>query len=364
MNYFKYLFIALALCLHATQTYCSYPYEEGPSLDEMPFREAENLFDFEKGIQDYVLETKKIEIPQYPSAFNPGLIRWKGSLLLNFRIYSENGATNGVGFVYLDEKLNVVSEPMILQSDNQDAFCGDKRQDPRLIVLQDRLYIVYNNMLNITPTPEVRRMVVAEVQSDGSHFFCKKSEVFVDFDGADFSKSAKNWVPIVHEDTLYFAYSLYPHRIVRPVWGTGTCEEVATTTSHISWAYGQLRGGTPAVKDGDEYLALFHSSISMTSVHSRGIKVPHYVMGAYTFSETIPFAITRISPEPIVGKGFYSGPSHHTWKPLRVVFPMGLVIDGNTLLVSYGVQDHEIWIARFDKEKLKRSLVEVSVYEN
>jgi len=361
MNYFRLLLMAAALFLHAGESCGDYPAEEGPSLDGIFFEETEDLFDFEKGIQDFVLDTKKIKIPQYPTAFNPSLVRWRGSLLLSFRIYSENRSANDIGFVWLDDALNVVSEPKVLQMNFLDNFCGPKRQDPRLIVLQDRLYIVYNNMLSIAPVPEVRRMAVAEVEYDGVNFFSRQSEVFVDFAGANFSRSAKNWVPIVHDDTLYFAYSIYPHRIVRPIWGTGSCLDVGTTVGGISWDYGFLRGGTPAVQDGDEYVAIFHSSIEMESVHSKGRKVPHYVMGAYTFSAEPPFAITRISQEPIVGKGFYSGPSHHTWKPLRVAFPMGLVMDGETLLLSYGVQDHEIWIARLDKEKLKSSLIPVHV---
>ncbi len=46
---------------------------------------AQGVIDFEETSRDFVLETRKIEIPGYPHAFNPSIIRWKGELLLTFR---------------------------------------------------------------------------------------------------------------------------------------------------------------------------------------------------------------------------------------------------------------------------------------
>jgi len=34
------------------------------------------LIDLDSMAQDFVLETKKIEIPGYPCAFNPAIVRW------------------------------------------------------------------------------------------------------------------------------------------------------------------------------------------------------------------------------------------------------------------------------------------------
>ena len=83
----------------------------------------------------------------------------------------------------------------------------------------------------------------------------------------------------------------------------------------------------------------------------------HYFMGAYTFSAKPPFQITRISTEPIIGKNFYNGPAYTTWKPLRVVFPTGCLMDEDFIWVTYGRQDFEIWVAKFDKQALLESLV-------
>ena len=79
-------------------------------------------------------------------------------------------------------------------------------------------------------------------------------------------------------------------------------------------------------------------------------------MGAYTFTARPPFAITHISAHPIVAKTFYHVPEYPTWKPLRVVFPMGCIADENYFWVTYGRQDFEIWVAKIDKKGLYASL--------
>lgn len=155
-------------------------------------------------------------------------------------------------------------------------------------------------------------------------------------------------------------YSLLPHCIFHPIFGTGACETVASTQSDFSWDWGVPRGGTQALLDGDHYLAFFHSWKDLPSAQSNGRKISHYVMGAYTFQAHPPFAITAMSPEPIVAENFYRPPYHRTWKPMRCVFPAGMIINENDVWISYGRQDHEIWIAKLDKEKLLQSLVPVT----
>ncbi len=83
-------------------------------------------------------------------------------------------------------------------------------------------------------------------------------------------------------------------------------------------------------------------------------------MGAYTFSASPPFEITKISQEPIVGQNFYDGEYYKPyWVPVRCIFPCGFIIEDLYIYISYGRQDHEIWIAKLDKKALLMSLVPV-----
>lgn len=97
----------------------------------------------------------------------------------------------------------------------------------------------------------------------------------------------------------------------------------------------------------------------MLTAHSEDKSILHYFMGAYTFSSEPPFAITKISPKPIVGKGFYSGipyTSYYWKKNQRVIFPGGYLYDDDFIWVAYGREDHEIWIVKLNREGLIQSL--------
>ena len=52
------------------------------------------------------------------------------------------------------------------------------------------------------------------------------------------------------------------------------------SSQDFRWAWGEMRGGTPALRvDSNHYLSFFHSSGHLTSK-----KIFSYVMGAYLFS--------------------------------------------------------------------------------
>lgn len=340
---------------------------------------AAPLLDLEDMVQDFVVETKKIEIPGYPDAFNPSILRWNDSLLLSFRTgdsmdasgddalllsfrFREHatGSTNQIGLVLLDKDFNLISTPQVLEIPRKNPMLAFRQQDPRLIRVGDRVFIVYSNIIEGLMNFEIRRMFIAELFFDGTYFTASEPECLSRFEGENEQRWQKNWVPFDYNGALLLGYSIVPHRILEPILGTGGCAAVSSTSGSIQWDWGVLRGGTPAILDGDEYLAFFHSSKEMPSVHSQGKKISHYVMGAYTFSSRPPFSITRISPEPIVGKNFYHGPAHNTWKPLWVVFPGGFVSNDEYVWIAYGRQDHEVWIVKLDKKGLLDSLVPVS----
>lgn len=324
-----------------------------------------DLINLEKISQDFILELKQIEIPNYPNSFNPGITRWRGNLLLTFRIRdSKTQLTNQIGMIWLDENFNLASPPYVVQIPPTLITRISKEQDPRLITIGDRLFMVYSNIIPGTIIREVRRVFVTEVHFDGKTFFTDPPECLSFFENEKEQCWEKNWVPFEYKNNLLLAYSIVPHRIFR-LLGNGASETCASTVGLIDWKWGGLRGGTPAVLDDGQYLAFFHSSTLMATVHSNGKKIQHYFMGAYTFSSEPPFAITKASPQPIIGNNFYSSPPYKTWKPLRVVFPGGIIIDENFVWVVYGRQDFELWVMKLDKKSLLNSLMPVTtIFKN
>ncbi len=352
--------------------------------------QAKPLIDFERDmLDDFVLETKRVIIPGYPDAFNASMIRWNKSLLMSFRTggYQAasgpeeylstvlmafrtrdpiNGSTNGIGLILLNDSFEPISEPQILEIPHSNPSFMYRQQDPRLVEVGNKVYIVYSNMIDGKTIPEIRRMFVVELRYDGRRFYTTEPDALVEFEGQIEQRWQKNWVPFDYKGNLLLAYSINPHRILRPLLGTGSCASVSSTRGDIQWKWGDLRGGTQAVlQENGEYLSIFHSSIDMPTEHSFGKKITHYFMGAYTFQAEPPFSITRISPKPIVGKDFYYGEIYHaqTWKPLRCVFPCGMITNKKYVWISYGRQDHEIWVAKLDKKKLMDSLAPVTAKE-
>ena len=308
--------------------------------------------------QPFVLEATQIHIPGYPDAFNPSIVRWKNRLLLSFR--SRNLETNRadlIGLTWLDKDFKVVGRPQLIEM----AKFGLKSsyiQDPRLITIRDQLYMPYSDLVEDPDSEErKRKMCIAKVDFDGARFIITEIDTFHEFEGDTTNKFEKNWAPFSYQNLLLFSYTLAPHKVFLPLIGESRCATIADNQNFSQWSWGTLRGGTPALKIENHYLAFFHSSISLKSVQSNQQTMTHYFMGAYLFQDQPPFAIEKISPMPIISPDFYKGPNHKTWKPLRVIFPCGFIYDENFIWVSYGRQDHEAWLIKLDRKKLMKSLI-------
>ena len=325
------------------------------------------LVDLQSLKQDFVLETKQIKIPGFPLSFNPSIIDWQGDRLLIFRTRDAKGnVTNKIGLVRLDENFDPIAPPTIIRMKLKEPFSYPQEQDPRIIGVSDKLYLVFNNVweknkdLGRGPLGnEIRRMLTCELKEDEKGFFLEDPEWILDFDVQNKNRTEKNWVPFEYKNQLMLSYSIKPHRVFQPILGTNSCQSYALSPTAVHWNWGVLRGGTQGLLVDGQYLSFFHSCKDLETVQSQGEKMVHYFMGAYTFSAEPPFEITSISSEPIVGEDFYIGPSYKTWKPLRVVFPGGFVREENYIYVVYGKQDHEIWVVKLHKEKLLSSLIKL-----
>src|SRR5579863_1410807 len=102
--------------------------------------------DLEERIQDFVLETKKIEIPGYPLALNASMIRWNGAILMSFRVIPDRRSsfTSLLGLIWLDDDFTPISEPQILATRTSQDVSPSRAGDGRLVAVGERLYIVYD----------------------------------------------------------------------------------------------------------------------------------------------------------------------------------------------------------------------------
>jgi predicted GH43/DUF377 family glycosyl hydrolase len=315
--------------------------------------------DLEKKTQDFVLETKQIHLPEFPHAFNPSLVRWGEGLLLSFRVIpdAKQPFTSWLGVVRLDDNFNVVSAPQIITLRYANSPIPSRIDDGRLIIFQDSLYVVYSDNEDEYISKGGFRVYIARLEEKNGNFEVMYREKLSTFAGNNTLRREKNWTPFILNDTLFLAYSLSPHLILKPIFGTNTCITTSCSTKKITWRWGELRGGTPALLMSDHYLGFFHSCMMLETVHCPK-KARHYFMGAYTFNAERPFEITHISKEPIIGKNFYHGPSYPPyWGTVQVVFPGGFIYDEQFIWVVFGRQDHEMWVTKLDKNGVYQHLV-------
>jgi len=325
---------------------------------------ADVSIDLEEMAQEFVLETKRIEIPGYPYAFNPSMIRWNGYILMSFRLIPDPKLcyNSVLGLILLDGNFDPIGEPQIFSMRETGSLIPPRAEDARLFYIGDRLYIAYSDNRNMMINRGGFRMEIGEIHYDSGLFSIRNVQRLTEYEGEDSNVREKSWVPFEYQGSLFLAYNIMPHLIFCPIQGTDRCDTVTMTHPQINWNWGIVRGGTPALQlENGEYLAFFHSVKKMASIHSKGKETAHYFLGAYTFNGEFPFQITQFSPEPIVGRGFYTGATYKPyWAPIQCVFPAGLIIEDDSIFVSYGRQDHEIWIAKLDKSKLLSSLSSVN----
>jgi predicted GH43/DUF377 family glycosyl hydrolase len=314
---------------------------------------------------NFVLETKQVKIDGFPHAFNPSIVRWNDKILMSFRVIPDerHPFNSWIGVTWLDDQLHPIGKPQRLYMRDTNSAVPSRIDDARLLTVGRQLYIVYSDNEQVKISKGGYRIYIARLEYTEKKFFLAARECLSCFADSDPNRREKNWVPFDYYGELLLAYTIAPHLILRPLCGTGYCETFVYSDHEPDWPWGPLRGGTPAIMDRDHYLAFFHSSQRIASVQSKGKQMMHYFIGAYTFSTQPPFAITRISAAPIIGQSFYGGTEYKPyWKPVQVVFPCGFIFDKNYIWLAYGKQDHEIWVAKLDKNKLYESLVPLAHY--
>jgi predicted GH43/DUF377 family glycosyl hydrolase len=309
-----------------------------------------------KGI---VISNIKLEFPEYPRAFNPSIIKFQDGYLLSFRYLPKRDTENWVsyiGLVRLDSNLKPISKPQLLNTRNSSCKIPSQAEDARLYRYKNKIYLTYNDSDEvISPHSKQRRDIfVCEVVYEKNNFAALHPIKLIHKTKYNEQFWQKNWVPFEYGDQLFFTYSINPHEILYPNMATGECHLAFETRVPINWNYGTLRGSTPPLMDENEYLAFFHSGICTRSEGTGWQEKWHYFMGAYQFSASPPFQMTKISPFPIFDPHFYDNPPTEK----AVIFPGGFVISGNNIYVAYGKHDEEIWIAHLDKTRLKESLFE------
>ncbi|HRD55562.1 MAG TPA: hypothetical protein PLC42_04105 [Parachlamydiaceae bacterium] len=303
-----------------------------------------------------VIEAKKIDLEEFSGAFNPSLIKTDHGFLLTFRycLHPIYPWISYIGIAMLDEELNLVSKPQLLNTREDEALTPSQAEDARIFTAGNKIYVIYNdNEEVVNPSGSQRRdMFIAEVVHHNGEFKLEKPLKVMHEKKYAKKNWQKNWVPFEWNNQICLGYSIVPHEILTPNIDSGIACAKSISAIKNSWKWGELRGGTPAILVDDNYLGFFHSSKVSTSSASSNIPMHHYYMGAYLFSSKPPFDIKKISSSPIVANGFYTQSDYEK----RVIFPGGFAVVDDTIYLAYGKDDMEVWIAIIHKKNLINSL--------
>jgi predicted GH43/DUF377 family glycosyl hydrolase len=157
----------------------------------------------------------------------------------------------------------------------------------------------------------------------------------------------KNWAFFSHEDEIFAVHQIAPrHRVLHV--HADTARSVAEIEWRSDWPHGDMRGGAPPIRVGDEYWHWFHG-------HERRPNAPsRYTTGIYTFAAQPPFAPRRICRVPVQMPPDGEGPDGE--KVPNVVFVGGAYLEEGTWHLSYGLHDSWSEYALFDHSEVERML--------
>jgi len=286
----------------------------------------------------------------YVSIFNPTLSDFDGKLVIAYRVVGENDSVRRIATAVLDENFQIVPGSATAFSDYIEFALPDDLDeashtwfaDPRYFRLSNRLWMMWNN----GHVDGVNKQFLIEVTEDGLKPAGKAREILMT--GAR-RKTEKNWGLFEDSNGIWAVYSMTPHRILQVDMSSDsviTCRLAAESnwTAKYSQIYGALRGGAQPIRVGSQFLNVVHSSYLMPEGRE-------YVAAVYQFEAQFPFEpvqelVTPIFVPDVLKKSELE--NLHDLNPgtSRVVYPSGFVLRGDEVIMSVGINDHEMGIAR------------------
>lgn len=298
-----------------------------------------------------ITQTRQIEIPCHPSAYNPSIVPYKNGYLLSFRIRDHiprefrafRTDASFIGLVRLDKHFDVIENSVqLLSIRSYDSLFSLYAEDGRLIKIGERIFLIFND-LHPFQASDGFQMYLAEIVEEDRRMQIKGSAIPLIYPKA--IQIEKNWSPFVFKDSLYLIYSDFPRVILEVDLMSGECREIIRTSKGKPWKYGSVRGGTPACLIDDYYVTFFHTRVCRQ--RADGKETFNYIMGAYAFQPDFPFAIQKMTQVPVGDPSYYSEDNSK-----KVVFPCGMVVEGDKIYVAWGKNDNRVYLSAFDKKQL------------
>lgn len=240
------------------------------------------------------------------------------------------------------------------------AMGSPMQEDGRLFWLNGALMLAYSNVrLRSNGVTFKQSLVSLSPPSELDTLSFKASPMFpLDYgnNAPDKCGHEKNWQFFDDNGELAFVYSIHPHVVITPADGK---HYVTRSQAAEDWTktWGEMHGGTPPIPLPDgRYLSFFNSFVGHVE-HQR-----RYMIGAYIFAgRGLNYKVTHIISNPLVigseRDGFlWESPTY--WEPI-VAFATGAILEGDSLRLSYGVNDCYAETATFPLSALLSRMVRI-----
>jgi len=300
------------------------------------------------------------DLQDHHVAYNASLAQVENDYLMAFRVDAPADDGNGrmsqhLAVMTLDHHFNP-SSPYTLLPTPHEPGVPPSAEDPRLLTVGGIPYVIYNAAVHTGPRPGrrmyVARLAVASSPRGGQEIGLDAAkEILLAHPGRG-QRVEKNWTPFVYQGELHLIYQTNPPTVYRLDLTTlddegpwAVAHFVSQSDVRADFSFGSMRGGTPAIfaPELDQYISFFHGA------HDANFGIGrqrYYMMGAYTFDKEPPFTIRSLTQDPIE----IPEPNDAPLGSSRIVYPEGLVDDGDNYVVSYGRNDNSIYLLTFNKQ--------------
>lgn len=298
-------------------------------------------------------------------AFNPTIAAVGDGYAMCYRVVQEGSELRRFATCLLDADLELVEGSVTPLSDKVtfvDQSLPERSHvwhaDPRFVRLSGRLYVLWNDGA-LRPA---NHQFLAPMSEDGLHLAGPARELTT----ANRRPIEKNWAPFEVDGQVFITYKSRPHVVLSVDLDDAAADDsgklVAEPAYQSGFAtkyealYGILRGGAQPVRDGDSFLVLGHSSFV-------GIPGRTYRAAFMRFDAKPPFRVTQMSTVPFDLPHDFG--TEFLYERLNevvgdVVYPCGLVPDGDDWVASYGVNDERCAVARVSRKDVEPSMSEVA----
>lgn len=162
--------------------------------------------------------------------------------------------------------------------------------------------------------------------------------------GYEEEKPQKNWMPFCFKDELYLIYQMEPLTILKPNLETGYCDRVHE--SRIELNLGQYRGGSQLIEYEAGYLTLVHEMIWQNNRR-------YYCHRFVYLKHQQPIEDCQY---PQLGVAEISPLFYFKEKSVEYVCGLSMTPDRQSLLISFGVNDREAYLATLPTRSLPHLL--------